>query len=1002
MLLPKYYEDPSVTVFGTEEPRSHYIPLNLRGEEKLRSLNGEWKLKEFVSPVYLEETYLKDGIPAEEANTVHVPLPLQMQGYDTNMYTNVRYPIPYDPPYVPDLNPCFLYEKDIVLSGEELNYRIFLQLEGVDSCFYLYVNGEFLAYAEVSHSPKEVFLKNLREGSNRIQLVVLKWCSGTYLEDQDKLRMTGIFRDIQLIYRPKDHYVRDFFVRTKVLGDGRAELNLTLERVGDPELILMLTDSKGNLLKNSDFPKDSDTLSLSLEGIAYWNAEEPVLYDLWISSSDEIIRKRIGFREIENDNGILKLNGKPIKLRGVNRHSSDARTGYTVSRETAKKDLALMKQMNVNAIRTSHYPAESWFIELCDEYGFYVMSESDLEMHGTTAIYGGSHEATYGLLAQDARFDDAVLMRSKLNVERDKNSPSVIAWSLGNEAGYGPSFEKTGRWVQERDDTRLVHYEGVYWETGSYKNDGSMLDFVSRMYASPEEVKNYCEDPELNRPFVQCEFSHAMGNSPGDIGAYYEQMYAYDKFCGAFVWEWHDHSVYMGKAANGKDMYYYGGDFGEFPNDLNFCLDGLIYPDHRPHTGLFELKQVARPLRFTMGEHALRAKNMYNFLEASSVLEAEYVYEGAGKELKRGSFALPTLLPGEEKEVSIPGLDDSFLDEGLLTLTVYTKRKTGDELVDAHHTVGMDFFILKDEINGINLLKNYKKLSDSDSSSALKVKNLPDGAVVQGKDFEIRFSAFTGLPVSIVRNGREFLEGDSSFTVYRAPMDNDRKIKAVWMEAGYDRSNINVRSFRAENTAEGVIVRTKAVMNAVFIQNFLSLEYSFLVRSTGELMFRLHANRNPEFPFLPRFGLRFFMKAYNPKVRYLGYGPMESYIDKREAARLSFFETDVESMHEDYIVPQENGSHYGTRFMLLGEGDSEFAAASTEPVSFHVSPYTTEELTNKRHNFELVPFGGYELILDAGMSGCGSASCGPELKEDYRFQPASFDMDLLLRFGANA
>ena len=513
MRVEKFYEDLHTLHVGTVDNRCWYVPQCGEGGESQVLLSGDdWKFGYFPSVEAVPERFWEN---TETLIDMEVPSCWQMKGFDQKQYTNVRYPFPFDPPYVPDENPSGAYVKDFTLDSEAAEKRQFLYFEGVDSCFYVWVNGEFVGYSQVSHSPSEFEITDkTREGVNRLAVLVLKWCDGSYLEDQDKLRFSGIFRDVELVLRPQE-FVRDFTVQTPVdMENNSAEVIVRFDTVeGSPAIRCELFDADGTAV--GSMYSSGETISIPVQNPVLWNAEQPYLYTLKISTGDELIEQKVGIRTISVKDGMILVNGHQVKFRGVNRHDSDPYTGATVTRENVIRDMRMMKESNVNAIRTSHYPNAPYFPELCDEYGFYVIAEADQECHGVCELFGADYGNDYGRIAQDARFGEAILDRQKRNVIRDKNHASVIFWSLGNESGYGENFEEAGKWVKAYDPTRLVHYEGSIWESRGYHNDTSMLDVMSQMYASTEWVKNYCEDSRMKKPFIQCEFVHAMGNGPG-------------------------------------------------------------------------------------------------------------------------------------------------------------------------------------------------------------------------------------------------------------------------------------------------------------------------------------------------------------------------------------------------------------------------------------------------------------------------------------------------------
>ncbi|MCL2748445.1 MAG: beta-galactosidase, partial [Oscillospiraceae bacterium] len=653
MKLPGYHESFETLHVGVQPNRSYYIPC-VTAKEALRDdrdrsgqfmpLNGLWDFRYYRAPWEIPEDAVRQGYKREGFDKIPVPSVWQTQGYDRHQYTNVKYPFPFDPPYVPARNPCGLYVREVVLMPVA-GRRYYLVFEGVDACFYLYVNGVEAGFSQVSHSTSEFDITELiTPGVNTIAVLVLKWCMGSYLEDQDKFRMSGIFRDVYLLTRPENH-IRDFFVHTVLEGDVAViTVDFTFAGVPmDTKCTLIDPDSRSIATADATDATTAATVggkvSFRVDRPTLWNAENPALYGLLIEAGGEFIFQNVGIREIEVENGVLKLNGAPIKLRGVNRHDSDPRTGPVIAPAHAMRDLALMKAHNINAIRTSHYPNAPWFVQLCDKYGFYVIAESDIECHSVIEIYGGSDDTSFCVIARDERFGPAILDRVQRCVVRDKNSPSILLWSLGNESGYGVNFEVAGRWARAYDPARLIHYESSI-HTDGYEADTSMLDVFSRMYASIEWVDDYFADPNNTKPFIHCEYIHAMGNGPGDAEDNYAQILKYDGYAGGFVWEWCDHAVFAGRTADGKAKYLYGGDFGEFPHDGNFCLDGLVYPDRRPHTGLLEYKNVIRPARASLAEGGVVIANLLDFTDLSDMLTVDYTVSWDGVRLRTGAFAI--------------------------------------------------------------------------------------------------------------------------------------------------------------------------------------------------------------------------------------------------------------------------------------------------------------------------------------------------------------------------
>ncbi len=1006
MRLPNYYEDPSVVHVGTMENRAYYIPFAaeetaLRGDrtqsERVLLLSGEWKFRYYAGIYDVEEDFFAPEFSADSFDTISVPSCWQMLGYDHHQYTNVRYPFPYDPPYVPTENPCGAYVRTFVVTPEQCAGKSFLNFEGVDSCYYVWLNGKRVGYSQVSHSTSEFDISDfVKPGENTIAVLVLKWCDGSYLEDQDKLRMSGIFRDVYILFRPNSH-IRDYFVRTTPDASYQnAEITVNLEWYGTPtEGTCTLLSPSGEVLGVQD--NLDGKVSFSVKDALLWNAETPNLYRLAMKTSDEVIVQNVGIKQIQVRNRILYLNGEKIKLKGVNRHDSDPFTGYTISKEQLCADLALMKQHNINAIRTSHYPNSPWATQLYDRYGFYVISESDIETHGTITVYGGGHEndyekmtckdRTFGTLCHDPRFETAFLDRVQKNVTRDKNCASVFMWSLGNESGYGPNMEKAAAWIKSYDPERLVHYESSVYEMEGYHNDLSNIDVYSRMYAPVEAIEKYFAEG-LNKPFLQCEFSHAMGNGPGDLENYYQKIYQYDQFAGGFVWEWCDHAVWAGTTKEGKNKFYYGGDFGEFPHDGNFCVDGLVYPDRRAHSGLKELKNVARPARASavnLEKGLVSIVNTLDFTNLSDCLYAEYQITCNGEVIAQGTVPDLDIPPKTEKTVC---LRYEMPQAGNCYLTIFYKQKQDSDFVKAGYELGFDQLTLC-ESPLLPCAGEKQKLTVTDSEREI---------IVAGETFHYVFNKLTGTFDSLVKDNKNILNQPMEYNLWRAPTDNDMYIRKEWEEAGYNRTVIRVYDVTAVQNEKAAVILADLAVSAISVQRILTVKSEWTVHSDGRISVHLIADKTPNLPFLPRFGLRLFLPKSFGKVEYFGYGPNESYIDKHRSSYIGKFTCDIADMYEDYIKPQENFSHYGCSYAEIYDTQGHSLKAFGNGFSFHASEYTQEELTSKAHNFELEKCGSAVLCLDYKMSGVGSNSCGPALGQAYRFDEEHFEytMDLVI------
>ncbi|MCR5118509.1 MAG: DUF4981 domain-containing protein [Lachnospiraceae bacterium] len=983
-----YHEDPRRLHIGTLKEHAYFIPF-MKGQdpfadrEKSKAfelLNGNWDFKYYPSVLELEDDFLNMRF----GKKIAVPANWQLHGYDRPQYTNVVYPIPFDPPYVPDDDPVGIYRREYEYEADGLQ-RI-LCFEGVDSCLYLFVNDEFAGYSQVSHRTSEFDItKYLKPGKNKLTAAVLKWCDGTYLEDQDKIRLSGIFRDVYMLSRPKKR-IEDYRIKTDT---GRGGKNVGLEiTVKGADTKISLYSAEGELLGKADAKSDEKAV-LKLKEAKLWSAETPVLYRLVIESDKELIGEKVGFRKISIDKGVVKLNDVPLKFRGVNRHDSYPDTGYVASMEQMRKDLILMKQHNINAIRTSHYPNAPRFYQLCDEYGFYVIDEADLEAHGCIDVYQDfkwSKKGGYGgiaLLASDKRFREAILDREKALVSRDVNRPCVVFWSLGNESGYGTNLREGAILVKEMDDTRPVHYESMHHLDDT---PDDVLDMVSRMYPSPKDMKEFLKDKKEKRPYILCEYCHSMGNGPGDLEDYREVFYSDKRFAGGLIWEWCDHSVPTGRTEDGRVKYGYGGDFGERHNDGNFCMDGLCYPDRTPHTGLKEVKQVYRPIRVREGEKAGEyiLQSFLAFANAGEMLEGHYEITTEGKKICGGSYSFDLEPLGETKtevkEAKAVMPEDSYI-------RFYFTAKKKEAWCEKGFEVCFDQLKLKCGKKAV------KQKKESFGAPTVKAEALM--LYIQAGNIVYTFDKRSGTFVSIKADGKELLTRPMQFNFFRAPTDNDN-MRGDWYRVHLNDYDTKIYSVKLTEGKDRVSITADASYGWNMYQPFVRLKTSYTIDTKGRLNISSEGETSEKISFLPRFGIRLFLTKAFKNFEYLGYGPGESYIDKHRASYFGAFSGKVADNHEDYIKPQENSSHYGCRKLTVRNKNNVLSFGAPDTFSFNISEYTQEELAAKRHNYELEKCGDTVLCVDAEMAGVGSASCGPALAEKYRIALPHIKLDLTM------
>ncbi len=976
-----YHKSTEVLHKNTEAPRAYFIPYespekaiedNRQKSAFFQSLCGEWDFKYFNNESCLPDLCKKDV--ALDYEKIDVPRNWQTyldRGYDVPNYTNINYPYPCDPPNVPFDNPVGLYRRTFNISKEELEGKqIMLNFEGVDSCFYLYVNGAFAAYSQVSHMTSEINItKYLTAGQNEIKLAVFKWCDGSYLEDQDMWRMSGIFRDVYLLKRESD-CLKDIYIHQSLSYDFRdAQLTADIQLENTDKLSWSMISPSGEQLDSGE-----GKIQTKIENVSLWSDEAPNLYKLLLCYNGEYICLDVGFRKIEIKNSIVYLNGKKIKIRGVNRHDSHPVLGHATPLEHMKKDIMIMKAHNVNAVRTSHYPNAPLFLSLCDRYGLLVIDESDLECHGIYVM--GSMD----YLSNQPEWREAFVDRARLMFERDKNRTSVIMWSLGNESGYGDNHRAMSIYIKSRDDSRLVHYEGT-----NALNEKDYLSLESRMYSSPAQCVEYLENPANNMPFFLCEYSHAMGNGPGDVGRYRELFNKYDNFLGGCVWEYTDHSVRIPLGDN-KYGYTYGGDFNDHPNDGEFCVDGLVYPDRTPHTGFLEVKQAYLPIEITSerpqsGKFVL--KNLRCFKDLSDIAIV-WTVEQNGRAVASGRYD-PDNAPGQEKTIELKLPEDL---SGECYVNFSARQKDYTEWADKGYELG-----------------NVQFAISCDPSAFELGSGRVDDVVMLESEYEVTFKAgeraYTlsksdAMIKSIVHAGKEMLCQSSEISVWRAPIDNDRNIKWKWMRYKYDSAKLFCSEADAfVNSSNEGVFKAKVRLAGASVPMILESEICYTVKRDGSLEVTQNVKRseNSYMPYLPRYGMDFVIEDENftNKAEYFGYGPYESYIDKKLASRMGRFEFEVKNGFEHYVKPQENSSHYGTKYAAVkkvsGQGIKFFCK---DGMSFSAQNYSARQLTKALHDYELTPKERSYISIDYKQSGCGSNSCGPELDKAYRLEEGEF------------
>ena len=1002
MIVPRYYENLSVLHENTMPARAYYIPASRRMDnlvehreesDRMQLLNGTWKFQYFNSIYDIQDSFFEKNYDTENFDEIQVPSVWQMAGYDTHQYTNIRYPFPFDPPYVPQDIPCGAYVHTFEYSRDEKAPKSFLNFEGVDSCFYVWINGSYIGYSQVSHMTSEFDVTDvLQDGTNTVAVLVMKWCDGSYLEDQDKFRMSGIFRDVYILKRPKQA-ISDYHIKTRI-EDMLAKVEIEMKFYFPLNVKISIEDRNGAVVALGSIAEEG-TAVLEIASPELWNTENPYLYKLILETENEVIVDHIALRKIEIKDQVIYLNGQKIKFRGVNRHDSDPVTGFTINPEQITTDLTLMKQHNFNAIRSSHYPNAPFFYEMCDKYGFMVIDEADIEAHGPFMIYR-KEDTDYNRfkrwnekIADDPVWEEAIVDRVKLMVERDKNRFCIVMWSMGNESAYGCNFEKALEWTKNFDPDRITQYESARYRNYDETYDYSNLDVYSRMYPALSEIQEYL-DKDGSKPFLLVEYCHSMGNGPGDFEDYFQMIQDNDKMCGGFVWEWCDHAIAHGTAENGKTIYAYGGDHGEEIHDGNFCMDGLVYPDRTVHTGLLEYKNVYRPARvisYNKESGELVLHNYMDFDDLKDYVKISYELTQDGLVISKGILPEFSVAPhGEGKtnlKINVP-------ENGKCYLKLIYHLKKELPLLNEDHILGFDEIEVSKEDTKCKLAEKWIPKTVVDSE--LQVNENDTQIHIKGREFAYTIDKRTALFTEMKFAGREYLNHPMELNIWRAPTDNDMYIKSEWKKAHYDKAYTRAYTTEVVQGKHGVKITSHASVVAETVQKILDVTITWKIEAAGKIDADIAVTKDDEFPDLPRFGVRMFLDKKLSAVRYFGMGPQESYCDKHQAASHGLYQANVDDLHEDYIRPQENGSHYDCEYVELNNSRYGIVASAEKAFSFNASYYTQEELEKKTHNYELIESDSVVFCVDYALNGIGSNSCGPVVLEQYRFD------DVLFRF----
>ena len=938
----RHYEDVTHLSENRQKQRAYYIPEKEGG---YTLLNGTWKFR------YYDCDY-KEDLEEKEWDEIAVPSCWQLQGYGHPNYTNVCYPYPVDPPYVPDENPMGVYERTFQVNDPAK--RHYLVFEGVASCLELYVNHQYVGYSQGSHLQAEFDISAyVTEGCNTVTAKVRKWCSGSYLEDQDFLRFNGIFRDVYLLERPQGH-ISDIHITTE---GNQILFEVTREAAaGENGGVSVSLIENGVVLET----KETDGYgTFTVEQPKMWNAEKPYLYTLRFACAGETITQKIGFVEYKiGENYAFYVNGTEVKLKGINHHDTHPLTGWYMTEEDIRKDLLLMKKLNINTIRTSHYPPTPRFLELCDEIGFYVMLENDSEMNGfvNRRPYYAGYDAVNNpeWICNWPDWERAFVERMERTYHRDKNHTCIFSWSLGNESGFGTNHKKMIEFLRKTDTKRLIHCEDAtrISEDQNIPEFADEPDLFSRMYTDIEDIRAHAEDENFRHPYFLCEYAHAMGNGPGDVCDYWDLIYQHSKLIGGCIWEWADHTVIEDGVPK------YGGDFeGELTHDGNFCCDGLVFADRSLKAGSYEAKRAYQYMSCRLESGRLIVKNLYDFTN-----------------LKEYTFRYTVECDGEVTAEETLVLDAEPKTEAAVSFSM-PKEAVYGAYVTCRLFDGSGY-----ETAMVQLELPVEKIDRQQEAVSAKIEEHPHWITMENGDTIYTISRHSGMIESICKGGKEMLAAPCQLSVWRAPTDNDRNIKAKWGWYNiWEGQNFN-RLFTKvyEMTCEDSCVKVKGSLAGVSRLPFMKFEITYSMWNTG-LKTEIRANVAEDCIWLPRFGMEFFLPYETDAFTYFGMGEHENYCDMCRSARMGRFTSSADEEYVNYIMPQEHGNH--TRTKYLDFQDSLHFEGAFE---FQVSHYSADMLTSAMHIDELKKSDKTHVRIDYRVSGIGSNSCGPELMDVYR------------------
>ena len=1001
----KTWENHQIDGINRMPARAHFLTFpskekallnNNRYTHAFKNLNGVWKFMFLDAPEYSPEGFFNSDFDVTKMDDITVPGNWQLQGYGKMHYSDLWYNFPINPPYVPTENPTGIYKRTFFVEESYRDKKIIIRFCGVDSAYHLWINGKEVGYSKVARNESEFDITDIiRVGEeNDVTVRVYQWSDGTYLEDQDMWWESGIFRDVELIGVPKDG-INDY----KVIADlddeyknGIFKVEVFLRTTKEVNVTFELVDAGENTVftKTVVAKEGKACIDEVIADVNHWTAETPYLYKLFMTVEDdgqivEVIPQNVGFRNIRLNGETFLVNGVAIKFKGVNRHDYSPQNGRVVSREEIEKDIILMKQFNINAIRTSHYPNSYYLYDLCDEYGMYLIAETDLECHGFELT------GDYKWITNDPSWELAYVSRMTRMIERDKNHPAIIFWSLGNESAFGCNFRKMTDVAHEMDPTRLVHYEGDF--------DVESADVYSTMYTwienpkKPYLMKDIIE--KSKKPHVHCEYCHAMGNGPGNLKDYQDLVYAHDKLQGGFVWEWFDHGI-ESFTESGEKYYRYGGDFGDDPSNKDFCIDGLIMPDRTPSPGLYEYKKVIEPITTTAVDIQKGIINLLSRYDFANLDRFNLVYKVMEDDviLQTGFMAVPSIEARANKDITLP-YDLSVI-----------KVKPG-----AHYYVNISYQLREDTSyasSGHELataqfeLPLYKEGIMVRPEGILNVEKEHTTLHVKGANFSLDFNLVNGNLMNIVRDGMQVLSKGPRLTLWRAPISNDMeiidKLKKVYFLHLEHEVVMNIDYHMEGNILKVEVDTINSTTNSAW---HFKTKYVYTVCPSGDILIDVEGTPSGRVDLapdmLPRIGVSMHLDKSMEHVRYFGMGPGENYADSKEAAQMGLYANTVDGLFTNYVIPQENGNHMGCKWVSMTNDRGMGLLASTEgDFNFSASWYEDKDLDDAKHTCDLVKRDYIVFNVDYKQNALGTNSCGQWQLDKYRAKFEDFKLSFRL------